>query len=112
VTERSTRPIEIGDVVVTRGGVGGPAMRVVAFSYVSQGSCVGPTAKLESLRRDAKDPTKAAWTAEFLISRLRILPEGHYARRSPFYDFDVNGAVDGRTAHSPLASETPGIQAL
>jgi len=39
-TERK-RPIQIGAIVVLEGPIGGPAMRVVAFSYMDQGLCVG-----------------------------------------------------------------------
>jgi hypothetical protein len=83
----NTHALNVGDVVVMQGAMGGPAMRVTGFAYVSQGTCNGGTAHLESLRRDDKDATRPAWLAEFLVDGLRVLPGGHYATKSPFYDF-------------------------
>jgi hypothetical protein len=83
----STNTLKVGDVVVMQGAMGGPAMRVTGFAYVSQGTCSGATAHLESLRRDEKDATRPAWTAEFLVGGLRVLPAGHPATSSPLYDF-------------------------
>jgi hypothetical protein len=88
MTPKNERTLKIGDVVVTHGPIGCPAMRVVGFGYGDQGTFTGPTAKLESLRRDDKDPARPAWGAEFLISGLRALPEGHSATQAPFYAFD------------------------
>jgi hypothetical protein len=82
--------IQVGDVVVSRGGIGGPCTRVLGFGHASRGLSVGPTAKLESLLRDPDDPTRAAWTAELPISTLRTIPEEQALRMAPcFYDFEA-----------------------
>jgi hypothetical protein len=94
----SANTLNVGDVVVVTGALGGPAMRVTGFGYVDQGTCRGASAKLESLRRDEKEPLKPAWMAEFLVSCLRVLPEGNPASVSPFYDFGSSGRqVSDRT---------------
>jgi len=79
--------ITIGDVVVMTGAIGGPAMRVLGFGYLDQGTCRGASAALESLRRHEEDPARPAWTAQFLVSGLRVLPPNHPATASPFHDF-------------------------
>jgi hypothetical protein len=87
----STITLKVGDVVVMQGAMGGPAMLVTGFGYANAGTCQGATALLESLQRHEKDNTLAAWSAEFLTDGLRVLPEGHPARTSPFYEFGVAG---------------------
>ena len=88
-----TRPIQIGNVVVHRGSIGGPAMRVIGFGHMSDVPQPGPSARVQSLRPDDIDGSKPAWTGEFLLAGLRILPEGHRAMKTPFYDF--GGSVGG-----------------
>jgi hypothetical protein len=83
----SANILKVGDLVVMVGAIAGPAMRSTGLSYVNQDSCNGATALLESLRRHDKDETQPAWTAQFLVSGLRVLPTGHPATVSPFYDF-------------------------
>jgi hypothetical protein len=87
----STNTFKLGDLAVVAGTTGGPVMLVTGFGYLDQGTCRGPSAKLESLRRHDEDTTMPAWTAEFLIDGLRVLPEGHPAKVSPYYDFSVGG---------------------
>lgn len=85
--KNNTSEIKVGDIVVTGSGIGGPAMRVVGFGTARLGICVGATARLGSLRRDDQDPANSAWTAEFLVSELHVLPPGHPGTQPPYYDF-------------------------
>jgi hypothetical protein len=85
-------PIQIGDVVVHRGAIGGPAMRVIGFGHLGDVTQPGPSARVESLRPADDGGTRPAWMGEFLLAGLRILPAGHRATTSPFYAFGA--AVD------------------
>jgi len=92
VTTSANRPIQIGDVVVLCAPIGGPAMRVTGFGYISDVPQPGPSAKVESLRPSKTDDAAPAWTGEFLLASLRVLPPGHRAMQSPFYDFGGSDA--------------------
>jgi hypothetical protein len=60
-------------------------MRVVGLGFMSDVPQPGPSARVESLRPNEINNAVPAWTGEFLLAGLRILPEGHAATRSPFY---------------------------
>lgn len=92
IAASSKRAIQIGDVVITPNG--GPAMRVTGFGFMRDVVAPGPSATLESLRRDENDETKPAWLAELLVAHLRVLPEGHYARKPPYYDWGDGRGLD------------------
>jgi hypothetical protein len=60
---------------------------VAAAQEVHDAAPRGASAALESLRRHEEDPTRPAWTAEFLVEALRALPASHSATRWPVHDF-------------------------